>query len=730
MTMTIPAPVRPAPRPVPAVKAGPVGPGAGVLMTEYHLPSVLGNDPQRRMAKALRIGMEVDWVRAAERVIASKIASCDWHLEDPDDEEIDDEWQGDHLALIARDLIADPQGALAIDEAGRRMSRRGFLRITSRHMGIAGNSGWLLDMVDKLGLPHALLYVRPDRLTEVTTTSGTLTGWLLDKRPGFPGSPIGVDELRLLQFEPPDVGIFGPGLIESSMAKALNNGLIDSHYTALLRSGGRLSGIIAPKEGTIDDDAIYQQLVRDWRNITEQPEAARRLQVVRAPVEFTSTVMGIGEMQIIDLMYHNRDALLALWGAPLSQLGGTAASGLNSGETRKYDEATLWQAAVHDRLTEIRETFQSILDLWEPVMGWAPKLCFEEPEFDDETPAYDRAQKVEGQPLRNWERRQILGLDPFGDPALDNEIWMPVQVVSMAMAPDEDGRIPTPTVGMRVVDNPKAVPQEPGTNATETPAMAPEQAPAAVKAALDRSARRLRDTMDERITPRLRDAVGAALTRQRDTIAAAIEQHWQAITAHGGRDTSQWWREGDLPKALRAAVAGMAEQVAGHLSTMFAPGKATITEDSVSARAMERALRRLGGRISGIDETTREGVRAIITGAIDEGLSARDAAQRVREWSGWDEARAERIARTELMNAYNSAALDTYDAYGVREVVADDGDKDEQCADRHGRVYSVADAEGIADHPNGTLDWLPVAAGISADQVRSELHAVRPIRGM
>ena len=50
-----------------------------------------------------------------------------------------------------------------------------------------------------------------------------------------------------------------------------------------------------------------------------------RAQIVRAPVEFTSTVMGVGEMQIIDLMYHNRDALLALWGVPLSQLGGTAA---------------------------------------------------------------------------------------------------------------------------------------------------------------------------------------------------------------------------------------------------------------------------------------------------------------------------------------------------------------------------------------------------------------------
>lgn len=131
-----------------------------------------------------------------------------------------------------------------------------------------------------------------------------------------------------------------------------------------------------------------------------------------------------------------------------------------------------------------------------------------------------------------------------------------------------------------------------------------------------------------------------------------------------------------------------------------------------------------------INEATREALRGIIATAIAEGLSARDAAARVREWSGWDEYRAERIARTEMMNAYNSAALDTYGEYGVRQVVADDGDKDEQCAARHGNVYSVDDAHAIADHPNGTLDWLPVAEGLDPQQVRSELHESRPIRGM
>lgn len=150
---------------------------------------------------------------------------------------------------------------------------------------------------------------------------------------------------------------------------------------------------------------------------------------------------------------------------------------------------------------------------------------------------------------------------------------------------------------------------------------------------------------------------------------------------------------------------------------------------AIVTRAVDRALARLGSRIAGIDRTTRDGLRGVIRSCIDDGLSARDAAERVRAWSGWDEHRAERIARTELMSAYNGAALDTYGEYGVRQVVADDGDKDEECAARHGQVFTVDDAHAIADHPNGTLDWLPVAEGYGAERVRGELHAQRPIRG-
>lgn len=602
MSISIPAPANrrtaPARDPSGVAKAGPVGPGAGVLMTEYTLPTMLGQDPNQRMQKYMRLGTEVDWVRAAERIIGGRISSCPWHLEDPDGERIDEDWNGSPLALELVNVLENPQADLPLvgpDGVGRRQSRRQQIILTSRHMGVAGNSAWFLDRLDGNGAPHAILYIRPDRLTPAVNKAGVLTGWVLDKRPGDPGIPLPLEQVRLYQLAPPDVGIWGPGLIESSMAKAINNGLVDRHYTALLSAGGRISGILSPKEGAITDDNVYQQMVRDWRNVTEQPESARRLQIVRAPVEFTSTVQSVGEMQIIDLMYHNRDALLALWGVPLSMLGGSVSSGgLNSGDSRKYDEAALWQGAVQDRLTEFAEGYQAICDLWEPAIGFAPKFVWDPPTFDDDLPNFEKLAKSAGTPLRNKERRAIIGLDPFGDPLLDNAIWMPVSVTAMAMGTDESGKIPTGDMpGAREPIQPD--PQEAEEDGTEDPDAEGEEpekeereaqpkglrAIKAQKASLgatmpyrriDVQAGRLRDNLEERLLPSMVGTVAAALDAQKRSIAHRVAKNWGAIQRHGGSDATMYWTEKDddaMERALRPAIVGIEQAVRDHIQGAF-----------------------------------------------------------------------------------------------------------------------------------------------------------------
>src|ERR1017187_4016995 len=209
-------------------------------------------------------------------------------------------------------------------------------------MGLAGQGAWYLDALNDFGIPAAIAYIRPDRLDPAVTEQGVILGWTLDRRPGYAGTKLDADEIMLIQIQTPDEGVWAPGLVESAHEKVNLNPAIDQHFGAVLAGGGRLSGILSPKTRAVEDDAGDNPLARGVRNIAEQPESARRLQVVRAPTEFTRTVATMDEMKLIDLMGKNRDDLLAVWRVPLSQIGGSSPAGLNSGDVRKYDEAALW----------------------------------------------------------------------------------------------------------------------------------------------------------------------------------------------------------------------------------------------------------------------------------------------------------------------------------------------------------------------------------------------------
>ena len=688
--------------PTPAAKAGPIGPGAGILQTEYPLAAALGGflgkDTAKRQLSAVKLGREVSYIRRAEATVSDKVGgmqpgiSPGWHIEDPEGDTIDETYP-DARAVTAYDLIRDPQGLLSAEES-QRLSRRSLWQVSSRHMGLAGCGFWYQDGRNAYGMPLALLYIAPWRMRPNYRDKVVLTGWTLDPDASGHGTDLPLEEVTLLRFEAPDEGVWPTGLVESVLGKAHLNTAIDRHENTVLASGGRLSGILSPKEGAITDDGVYAQMVRDWRNVVETPESARRLQIVRAPVEFHQTVMSPQDLQLVDLMERNRDDLLAAWGVPLSQIGGSPAQGLNGGEGRKYEEAVLWQGPVHARLVEVAEAIQSILDAWRPLLGWSPRFVLDEPVFDDDTPRYDNASKAISLPLRNSERRAILGLDPIGDPAIDDAVWMPVNITPMAFATPE----------------PETGPAEP--EAQPVLSETPRQLEDAMKAGrIETGARRLRVAVESRWAPRLRNEVGDVLRQQRERVASLVRKNWKHITADP-KDTDAWWDpklwDGKLTDALRPGMTALSESVSAQIRSVLPKpaGKASVfAEDAIS-----RVLRSGVTRVKDINEVTRQGIAKLIAEGIDQELSPADVGDAIERWSGFDEYRAERIATTELAAAYNTTALHEYGDVGIEQVEAIDGDNDPVCAARNGKVFSLAEAADILDHPNGTLDWVPIVA--------------------
>ena len=711
------------PRPAIARKAGPIGPGAGVLMTEFPLSSVLAQSPQQKMRQAWKLGIEVPWIRAAELVIAGKIQGLEWHLEDDDEETVDDDYTGTDAQEL-RTLIEKPMANLPV---GQQMFRTALWRLTIRHIGLTGNSFWYLDGLNTYGNPAAILYIRPDRMTPNDDANGNLVSWQLDRTTTNPGLTLSLEETIHFVFDPPDVGHFGIGLVESAMLWAANSQGLDRHTSMLISSGGRLSGIMSPKTDAIRPEQSLQ-LERDWRTIVDTSDAAKRLQIVNAPVDFQKTTLTPQELLLIEMLTYQRDSLLSLWGVPLTAIGiherGSAMSA-GAAKVTQTDDQTLWAHAVKARTEPFLENLQA--RLVDSYQGNSFTLILDYPTFDDNSQTYIDSQQALNQPITNNERRDILGLDPIDDAVigqsggpLGEEVWMPAtQVYAFTQALGISQK-PEPTPAALATPDPTEAMDQTSLAAGETsqgmatakarttPPIHPRIAP------LHTALVALRNRIAAAKTPIIKRNVHDVLEDQKREIVARLRKNADHI-AKNPSDTSTWFPAKTFDAKLHAALAP-------HLDVMASTVNATIhdvlpAKKAAPAHAVDRVLARGAARVSGINETTRQKINDAILRGLDGGSLVTDVADAI-ETAGmidgldmgslFDDYRSEMIARTELMDAYNSSAIATYSDAGFDQVQAIDGDGDPECAERDGQIYSSDEADSIEDHPNGTLDWVPV----------------------
>jgi len=137
-----------------------------------------------------------------------------------------------------------------------------------------------------------------------------------------------------------------------------------------------------------------------------------------------------------------------------------------------------------------------------------------------------------------------------------------------------------------------------------------------------------------------------------------------------------------------------------------------------------------------IHATTKEAIKGGVKVALERGYSVEQLARGVpddnfpglRSILTETDVRARLIARTEVMRTQNLTSIGYFEAQGYEYVQADDvdGGKDDTfidpgdpygrtCAERHEQVYLVTDAQNIHDHPNGTLNWMPMPRGYRPD---------------
>ncbi|HEX8221828.1 MAG TPA: phage portal protein [Chloroflexia bacterium] len=141
-------------------------------------------------------------------------------------------------------------------------------------------------------------------------------------------------------------------------------------------------------------------------------------------------------------------------------------------------------------------------------------------------------------------------------------------------------------------------------------------------------------------------------------------------------------------------------------------------------KLVQKAIGKLGTKVRGVADTTRDEIRRLASKATDEGWSPQELAKQLRGLadlapesdSKVDKSRArsrsEMIARTETTTAYNLGGTYAYEEAGVKEVDVLDGDGDDECASANGQRWTLEKArDNPIAHPGCTRVLKPVIEG-------------------
>jgi hypothetical protein len=132
------------------------------------------------------------------------------------------------------------------------------------------------------GLPTAMYGISPSRMWPSYNGRASCR---LGARPQQPlgRTPFSAEEILVVEYVGEDDPV---GVIEAVYAQVPLTDLIARHVGDVLTTGGRLAGMISPKNRSLDEDE-YQDVLRAWRNVAVDPNAARRLLVFPEPMDST-----------------------------------------------------------------------------------------------------------------------------------------------------------------------------------------------------------------------------------------------------------------------------------------------------------------------------------------------------------------------------------------------------------------------------------------------------------
>lgn len=687
---------------------------------------------------------KLPWVRACVQVISYNAANVRLRLVIPkaDSAPDDDDPEVDNSPLL--NLVQKPNPWQSGFE---------FFEMLHHHLELTGNAYITLESATRNGLPTELYLLPPDRVSIMPDPTKKIAGY----RYTVNGKSVdySADEIIHVKYPNPvdPAGLYGMGVIEAGETRFDSDRAMAEHERDFWRNGAKITGVL---ETTGDvSDTMFARMRDSIRAFFRNSGISTLL--LENGITYKSVSDGPAKLGLIELATMSRDQILAMFGVPATKLGILEKANYKADEADRY----FWTETIDPKLTRLEQALSVLVEMFHPGSNY--ELKYERLNFTDDLPQMqiakamtdvglftaDEIRKYCGYPpLEEFGDKLVAGvglgpLDLEGAMATVNErraeqnlppieggdefIILPARSVPLDIATGvtasalggpgtnpigpQTGRLNVPAGGNARQPQLPEAPNSAGNMAPQQPAQkragrASLYRPASShllaerqKAALERGLRQ-------------KEAIERFFAEQEARVLnslAGYKKQKAALSINGIWDTVREW------KALFSSLLGLYNRAVDD-------GAAAAADIGASADSADRFSALEGTfaqRVQGISETTRQQVEQQLTEGLRRGYSTTQIAQGVPDenYAGITgvfqtaKSRAEMIARTETMYAFNSSSVMSYRESGVvQECEIMDGDFDETCADRDGQVVSIDDAMDMIgdEHPNGTLSVLPL----------------------
>ncbi len=601
--------------------------------------------PERGVSGFLSAYSEVGWLFAVVSRIAEGVSEAKWRLYKVNE-------KGERTLIYTHPIID------LLNFVNPFQTYQEFTELHEIYMGLAGESFWVLNK-NRLGEPAEMWLASPDRMSVVPSAKEFVAGYIYQI--GNTKIPLSRDEVIHHKLPNPTNPYRGLGAVKA-LAIDLDSELYAGKWNRnFFYNSARPDGLIM-FEGTLSEEQ-FERLKKQWSERHEGTNKAHKVGLLEGGGKYQQIAINAKDMDFKSLRLLNRDNILGAYGMPLSVMGITENVNKANAEAGEYTFARWLVKPRCNRLKHKKN--EQLIPMFKNSKGL--ELDFDEvvPQTIEEKKSLAESGMRAGYMTIN-EARQLQGLDPLPNDEMGESLLVPLNLIPTS---SKSGKTKPPV----------------------SPAQEPKSKFYNVKQAeqgqklLEYAARKHWEEQEEEVIENLDNPHGELFNKEKS------KNDWMLL--------------------LVPALIAIYELSARDTDNLVNPD---VPVYSITPTAQNWITEHAGELIKpkdgmGLDDVTMFDLRATLNEGLQAGEDIAQLTKRVQKvFAGYEDWRAERIARTETMTAANRAAIDRYSNAGIKQWEWLNGPEPcDDCKPLNGKIFNVGDAEP-PQHPNCVCTVLPV----------------------